>query len=133
MCYRRNLTLEGLLARISKTTNYIQLRRLWTLLKRARCRTVLGSHENWTQVEPVRIWIIAVQICNLRNDPTSRAAFHVNEVVHRVGNIRANVGVRNLYAAQQDTAREPIECLFGRIRMNGGNGSRMAGIQKLQQ
>src|SRR5215467_15049824 len=92
---------------------------IFRLYRNARSRTIFGSHEDGPQIEPVCIGIVAVEFRDFRNEPASRPAFKVNEHVQRIANIGADGGVRNVYPAKQNAAREPREALLGRIRMNG--------------
>jgi hypothetical protein len=85
------------------------------------------------EIEEVCIGVIAVDFQNFGDESPARPPFDLHDNIKRISNVRPNGAVRKLDAALQDAARESGDSLFCRARMDCGQGSGMAGIEKLQQ
>src|SRR5579859_5415577 len=65
-------------------------------------------------VEEIGVGVIPPELENLRDEPSSRPAFDMDENFDRIANIRLDCFVRKLYAALQNTTREAGQGLFRR-------------------
>ena len=79
------------------------------------------------------IGIVAIDFNNFGDIAVSGSALDVDHDIERVGDIRLDGAVRQFNSALKDTARKPRKSLPRRVRMDRGERSRMAGIEKLQE
>jgi hypothetical protein len=86
-----------------------------------------------TEIEQVRIRIVAVDFEDFGNESPARPSFDMNHDVDRIADVRFNGAVRQLNAALQNATREPRQALLGGTGVNRGQRSGVAGVEKLQE
>ena len=65
--------------------------------------------------------------------PTSAVTRHVHHEVHRQRDGLANALVGKAHVGRQDAVGQARQCLFGGVRVDGGQTAQVAGVERLQQ
>ena len=94
---------------------------------------LLRSDVHRAKIEKVRVWVVAIDLKDFGDEPTSGPSLDVDDDVERIGDIRLDRSVRQFNSTLEHTTRESRESLFCRACMNRAERTGVAGIQKLKQ
>src|SRR3989442_649062 len=85
------------------------------------------------KVEQVGIGVVVVDFEHFGDKPAARPTLDLDDDIKRIRNVGLDGAVRNLDATLQNAARKARKPLFRGAGVNGRNGSRVAGVQKLKE